>query len=69
MRSVLVFVLVGLIFMAAGPSTAKAEFGVVVNPCMYTPDKCIAACKKILKEKFLSAASHKWRVYFVLAEN
>jgi hypothetical protein len=31
----LVFVLVGLIFMAAGPSTAKAEFGVVVNPCMY----------------------------------
>ena len=25
----------GLIFMAAGPSSVKAEFGVVVNPCMY----------------------------------
>lgn len=48
--------LVGLIIMTTCPNTAEAVFGIVMDPC--TIDKCTAACKAILKDKFISASCY-----------
>lgn len=50
---VMIMAVVGLIFIE-NIQTADAVFGIVMNPC--DNDKCIEACKNILKEKFQSAS-------------
>lgn len=41
-------------FLILAPKGVESAFGIEVNPC--TLPACIAACKKVLKDKFLSAS-------------
>ncbi|MBA0880890.1 hypothetical protein Goshw_011360 [Gossypium schwendimanii] len=50
---VLIVMAMAMGVLVLSPSLAEGAFGIQLNPC--TLDKCIAACKKILHEKFLSA--------------
>lgn len=55
-RWTMVFLLLGLIFMATGPGVAEGVFGVVIQGCTF--EACSDKCKSILHEKYMSASCY-----------
>ncbi|KAM3319558.1 hypothetical protein P3S67_006758 [Capsicum chacoense] len=52
-NSELVLMMVIMALIICNPIKVESAFGVDINPC--TLPACIAACKKILKDKYQSA--------------
>ncbi|CAI9757334.1 unnamed protein product [Fraxinus pennsylvanica] len=50
---VLVVIATMIWLLILGPSNVECAFGIEINPC--TLSECVAACKKALNEKYLSA--------------
>ncbi|KDP22585.1 hypothetical protein JCGZ_26416 [Jatropha curcas] len=52
--AVVVAMIVAVGLLVFGGNVVEGSFSIKLDPC--TVDRCIAECKKVLKEKFLSAS-------------
>ncbi|PIN23587.1 hypothetical protein CDL12_03686 [Handroanthus impetiginosus] len=50
---VVILLVIAMTIVTMGPTSVECAIGIDLNPC--TQAECVAACKKVLEERYVSA--------------